>query len=566
MSWDIPIGTEFAGYKVTGVLGRGGMSIVYSAEHLSLGRTVALKVLSAALAGDDDFRERFIRESKLAATLEHPNIIPIYDAGEAEGCLFIAMRYVEGGDLGSLIKANDSLGLGQTIFLIEQVAGALDHAHRQGLVHRDVKPANILVERPSDRAYLTDFGVVKQTATPGLTKTGYFLGTFAYAAPEQIERKPVDGRTDLYALGCVLHECLSGEPPFNAVTEASILHAHLVEPPPRLTDTRPDLPHAIDDVIATALAKSKDDRYATCGELVKALRAVALGTTRVDDANGSRVAPAVKAVPETVLSRSETPPAEPPAAAPPPPPPEPADGAGSAPPPPEKRTPRTVTLSARRLAALAAGVVAVAAGAVIAVVLLTGGGGGEKQSAAAGTSPQATSPTSQGTSATTPAVATGLAGVIPAPLFKFCTKATPSSGAAETVVCRPPATPGSAYYPDSWQLSLYPSTAAVDKAYDALRRANDIGTDFGQCNGISWGGEGKWAHGPGKPGGSRFCYFDGNVAVIVWTHEKLGQASHIDLLGIARSNGSDHSNLFNWYRFWHHRLGKCDAPGCVATL
>src|SRR6185437_14320097 len=145
MSWDIPIGSEFAAHKILGILGRGGMSIVYQAEHLGLGRIVALKVLSPALAADDEFRERFVRESKLAATLEHPNIVPIYDAGEADGRLFIAMRYIEGGDLGDLIRSGASLGLGQTVFFVEQVAAALDHAHRQGLVHRDVKPANVLV-------------------------------------------------------------------------------------------------------------------------------------------------------------------------------------------------------------------------------------------------------------------------------------------------------------------------------------------------------------------------------------------------------------------------------------
>src|SRR5262249_30684195 len=153
----------------------------------SLGRTVALKVLSPSLGADEEFRERFDRESKLAAALDHPNVIPIYDAGEYDGRLYIAMRYVESGDLGSIIKPDAPLGLGQTIFVLEQVAAALDHAHRRGLVHRDVKPANILIATPADRVYLTDFGVVKQAGATGLTKTGYFLGTFAYAAPEQIE-------------------------------------------------------------------------------------------------------------------------------------------------------------------------------------------------------------------------------------------------------------------------------------------------------------------------------------------------------------------------------------------
>jgi serine/threonine protein kinase len=301
MSWDIPIGTEFAGYRITGVLGRGGMSVVYTAEHVGLGRTVALKLLSASLAGDQSFRDRFGRESRLAATLDHANIIPIYDAGEAEGFLYIAMRHVEGYDLGTLLEQEGPLPLGQTLFYMEQVAGALDQAHEQGLIHRDVKPGNILIARPSDRVFLTDFGVVKEASSQGLTKTGYFLGTFAYAAPEQIEGRPVDARTDVYALGCVLYECLSGQPPFDAETEGSIIHAHLVEPPPRLTAKRPDLPIAINDVIATAMAKSMEDRYSSCGEFIRALRAVALGTVSAHQ-RSSQAPPTVQAAPETTLS------------------------------------------------------------------------------------------------------------------------------------------------------------------------------------------------------------------------------------------------------------------------
>src|SRR5919201_4389074 len=311
MSWDIPIGTEFAGYRITNVIGRGGMSIVYSAEHVTLGRTVALKLLSPNLANDQSFRERFVRESQLAATLDHPNIIPIYDAGEAEGFLYIAMRYVEGRDLGSLLAHDGPLSLAQTLFYMEQGAGALDHAHDKGPVHRDVKPANMLIASPSDRLYLTDFGVAKQTSTSGLTKPGYFLGTFEYAAPEQIEGKSVDGRTDLYALGCVLYECLSGEPPFDAETEGSIIHAHLTESPPKLTAKRPDLSLAINDVITTAMAKSKEDRYPSCGEFARAIRNAAFGE---DVARAPLAAPAAAAAApssSTTAEPSATPPSPP---------------------------------------------------------------------------------------------------------------------------------------------------------------------------------------------------------------------------------------------------------------
>ena len=175
-SWDMPAGTRFAGYRITDVIGRGGMSIVYAAEHIQLGRRIALKLMAPQLASDDSFRERFIRESQIAASLEHPNVVPIYDAGESDGFLYIAMRYVEGTDLRTLIKRQAPLGLGQTLFLLEQVAGALDAAHERGLVHRDIKPANILVSQPSDRVYLTDFGVAKAMSSPGLTKTGVLRG------------------------------------------------------------------------------------------------------------------------------------------------------------------------------------------------------------------------------------------------------------------------------------------------------------------------------------------------------------------------------------------------------
>jgi Protein kinase domain len=575
MSWDIPIGTVIAGYRITGVLGRGGMSVVYEAEHLHLGRRVALKVLSANLSSDASFHERFTRESQMAAGLEHPNIIPIYDAGEADGFLYIAMRHVEGTDLGTLIEETGQLGLGQAVFFLEQVAGALDEAHEHGLVHRDVKPANILIAKPSDRVYLTDFGVGKQSSTNRLTKTGYFLGTFAYAAPEQIEGKPVDGRTDIYALGCVLYECLSGDPPYDATTEASIIHAHLVEPPPRVTNKRPDLPNAINSVVATAMAKAMEDRYSTCGDLLRALRAAVLGTTA---AGSVHAAPAKPAAPETIISPVGTPAveaprlaaggqADPPTAAPTASRAEPEEPPVRAPEHEAERTqgaraestrePRTIALSRRRLVAAAVSLIAVIAGAVIAAVVLTGG---NEKTAATGTTAPTTTP------GTTVPVKAGLVGVVPSDIFKYCKRGPTAPGAAETAVCAPRAGAATGFQPNSWTLSIYPSAAALHRAYDRLRRENDIGKNFGQCSGVAWVGEDAWEHGPGKPGGRRFCYFAGNVAVIVWTHEKLGQESHIDMLASARTGGSDHARLFSWFRFWHHLIGKCPQPDCVAHL
>lgn len=276
---DLPLGTEFAGYRIEAVLGRGGMSVVYLAEHLGLGRKVALKLLAPQLGVDDRFRERFVRESRIAAGMEHPNIVPIYEAGEAEGLLFIAMRYVPGTDLGRLIRREGTLDPGRTLWIVRQTASALDAAHARGLVHRDVKPGNILVvpgegSEGRDLVYLSDFGLTKRLegGTGDITQTGQFVGTVDYVAPEQIEGKRIDARVDVYALGCVVFECLTGHVPYERDTQVAALYAHLGEKPPRLTVSRPDLPATIDPVVAKALSKTADGRYPTCGEFAMAVR------------------------------------------------------------------------------------------------------------------------------------------------------------------------------------------------------------------------------------------------------------------------------------------------------
>ena len=271
-------GTEFAGYRIEAVLGRGGMSVVYLAEHLALGRKVALKLLAPQMADDDRFRERFVRESRVAAGMEHSNIVPIYEAGEAEGILFIAMRYVPGTDLGKLIRREGTLEPERALWIVREVASALDAAHARGLVHRDVKPGNILVvpgegSEGRDLVYLSDFGLTKrlESGTGGLTQTGQFVGTVDYVAPEQIEGRRVDARTDAYSLACVLFECLTGHVPYGRDTQVAALYAHLGEKPPQLTASRPDLPETIDAVVAKALAKTADSRYATCGAFAAAV-------------------------------------------------------------------------------------------------------------------------------------------------------------------------------------------------------------------------------------------------------------------------------------------------------
>jgi serine/threonine protein kinase len=276
-------GSVIAGYRLEQRIGHGGMAVVFRAFDGRLDRQVALKILAPSLARDVAFRRRFIRESRAAAAVDHPHIIPVFDAGQAEGVLFIAMRYVRGGDIHSLIERTGPLPTWQVAELVSQVASALDAAHAKGLVHRDVKPANMLLDaspvagRP-DHVYLTDFGLSKAAAT-NVTASGEFLGTLDYVAPEQIEgRRQLDGRSDLYALACSAFEMLAGDPPFRREQGLSVMYAHLSEPPPSLHERRPDLPAAVDEVLSRALAKTPEDRYLTCQDFAAAL-GPALGLT-----------------------------------------------------------------------------------------------------------------------------------------------------------------------------------------------------------------------------------------------------------------------------------------------
>ena len=276
------VGDEFAGYRVRAVLGRGGMSVVYQAENLRLSSVIALKVLAPELAADDVFRTRFLEESRIAASLNHPNVIPIYDMGSQDDLLYIAMRYVSGTDMRQMIKKRGRILPATALFLIGQAARALDAAHRKGLVHRDVKPGNLLIERGSDDAdpdhvYLADFGITKHAMSrSGLTSTGQFLGTIDYVAPEQIRGTSVLGLADQYSLGCVLYECLTGRVPFEKDLDAAIIWAHVEETPTMPTVLRPDLPPEVDQVFGRVLAKRPDERYGSCREFVQAAR-MALG-------------------------------------------------------------------------------------------------------------------------------------------------------------------------------------------------------------------------------------------------------------------------------------------------
>jgi serine/threonine-protein kinase len=268
-------GNEIAGFRLEELIGRGGMGAVYRATDVRLGRSVALKLLTPELAESERFRERFLRESQLASSLDHPHIVPIYAAGDADGHLYLAMRYVADDDLRRLIAREAPLDPHRALRLVEQVGDALDAAHERGLVHRDVKPGNILIAGSGGRehCYLTDFGLTKQTTSiSGLTGTGELVGTIEYVSPEQIRGERVDGRSDVYSLACVLYECLSGERPFARDTEVATLWAHVHDPPPPLRDLGPD----IGRVTAKALAKAPADRYGSCGELVAEAK-IALG-------------------------------------------------------------------------------------------------------------------------------------------------------------------------------------------------------------------------------------------------------------------------------------------------
>ncbi len=272
----VAAGSRIAGYRLEEQVGAGGMSVVFRARDERLQRLVALKVLSPALAADEAFRQRFIRESRAAAAVDDPHIIPVHEAGEANGVLFIAMRYVPGGDVRTVIRRAGPLSPSRAAAIISAVASALDAAHTVGLVHRDVKPANMLVDtRPGrpDHVYLSDFGLSKgMQSSLGLTGAGQFLGTPSYSAPEQIQGRPVDGRADEYSLACAAFELLSGTPPFPREHPTAVIWAHMSEPPPLLTSQRSGLPPAVDGVLTRALAKTAEDRYDSCREFADALR------------------------------------------------------------------------------------------------------------------------------------------------------------------------------------------------------------------------------------------------------------------------------------------------------
>ncbi|MFL5796635.1 MAG: protein kinase domain-containing protein [Actinomycetota bacterium] len=363
MAPDPQIGRQLGHYRIVDVVGRGGMGIVYLAEQAQLERRVALKIVAEELGADAGFRARFIREAQLAASLEHPNIIPIYDAGEEGETLYLAMRYVRGSDLSARI-AEGPLAAERAVELLRPIADALDVAHAAGLIHRDIKPANILIAGgPREQVFLTDFGLAKRMDSASrITVTGMVVGTLSYLAPEQLRGERLDGRADQYALGCVVFEALTGNPPFTGEIEAHIMFAHLTEPPPAPSATRPEIPPGVDAAVQRAMAKNPADRFASCSDLIEAMRT------------------AMPAAPSQTRMSAWTPPGAP---VPPrfPPPAAPAPGsvvapAGAAVPvvvSPERPEPRPQRSRRGRTVLIALASLLLVGGGVAAVVLLGGG-------------------------------------------------------------------------------------------------------------------------------------------------------------------------------------------------
>ncbi|HYG70686.1 MAG TPA: protein kinase [Actinomycetota bacterium] len=385
MTSDLGPASTFGPYRIESLLGRGGMSVVYLAEDTRLGRRVAIKVLAPELAADEAFRSRFVRESQLAAGLDHPNIVPVFEAGETDGQLYIAMRYVRGTDLRTLIVREGPLDPERTVELLRPVASALDAAHRRGLVHRDVKPANILIasDEGEEHVYLSDFGLTKHASSrSGLTRTGQFMGTVDYVAPEQIQGQDVDGRADEYSLACVLYESLTGNVPYAKDSDVATLFGHIQDPPPKVTDARPTLPGELDETIARAMAKDPADRFPTCAAMIVAA-AGALGAPsgpRETPATGIAMPAPVEPFtpPTSIPSPLGGPPSAPPADGPPSDPAyTPPPGIPVVTPSPSRPTPAEPTARSgidRKLVGMfAAGGVALAAIIVIVGLALSGG-------------------------------------------------------------------------------------------------------------------------------------------------------------------------------------------------
>ncbi len=574
------VGEELAGYRLLAVLGRGGMSVVYQAENPRLSNIVALKVLAPELATDDVFRARFLQESRIAASLNHPNVIPIFDMGPCGDLLYIAMRYVPGADLRTVLKAHGRISPEQALSLIGQAGRALDAAHRSGLVHRDVKPANLLIERgvddDPDYVYLADFGITKhEMSRTGLTSTGQFVGTLAYIAPEQIQGKPVSHRADIYSLGCVLYESLTGTVPFPKPLDAAVVWAHVEEDARPPSEVCPGLPKRLDGVIARALAKDPDDRYATCRELIESVRA------EVEPGREGSVPTKLSQRPNTVLSGVEPPPpklasrpmdppirqeigdvgAGPPVAEPLEVAPAPSVSARPAADPSEY--PRDASPRRWRAPALGLAVLLILAG--VGVWIATRGGGSSHAPPA---------PAHRNAAASHPPNAI-LQALAITNLSDTAKHLIPPSAckpqSATMVTCTHPA-----FGANTLTINTFPNLSALYTAYVATAKSlgqSPFRTNFGDCTEQQTYGEVSWNHRYQHPHGyslaqSRsghlsdddaagrvFCTFNDSQLHIVWTQND-GR-----VLGVL--TGFPHANTWDWWKGVHHSI---DIPGAGSGM
>jgi serine/threonine-protein kinase len=584
------VGEEFAGYRLRSVLGRGGMSVVYQAENPRLGSDIALKVLAPELATDDMFRARFLEESRIAASLNHPNVIPIYDMGSYGGLLYIAMRYVSGTDLRQMLKKRGRLIPSVALALTGQAARALDAAHRRGLVHRDVKPGNLLIERGSDEddpdhVYLADFGITKHAMSrSGMTSTGQFLGTVDYVAPEQIQGMSVLGLADQYSLGCVVYECLTGRVPFEKDLDAAIIFAHVTERPTTPTALRPDLPPAVDEVFARVLAKQPGDRYASCREFIEAMR-VALGSLAADprtlrslDVAGAAPAGGIQGsivtepfrpleVPreqaaagaqagsvkqgDTVVSHRLQPGEAPPGQA---------GGSDGRPPPEGRAGPRRRWFARPGWIAALTALVLVAAG-LGTWVLVSGRSGSNPQNHAASSASAKPKPPSALMAAIILANQSGGAkGLLP--------PSTCQQQGATMVTCTAP-------HPGITQVTFrtYPSLAALYAAYTAQVQSLNSGSfqpNFQDCGIVQTYGEVAWNHQFQHPktysvaqlssgkltddqaAGRVFCNLTSGQESFVWTQ------NNGNLLAVV--SGPVHEDVWTWWLNIHHNIGFAGSP------
>jgi serine/threonine protein kinase len=510
-------GTEFGGYRIERLLGSGGFCNVYLAEDLrpALRRKVALKVLNPTLSADDKNRERFQPESLLAVELDdHPNIVGVLDAGEQDGQLYIAQRYIEGTDLGTRIETGGPMAPERMGEVITEIGSALDAAHEAGLVHRDVKPRNILIRERDDRCFLADFGLTKRTASSdSLTGAGEFLGTFAYAAPEQLGGEAVDGRADLYALGCVLYEGLTGSPPFSGDIH-SMITAHLTKPPPPASGARADLPPAVDAVITKAMAKDPADRYQTGRELAEA-------TSRALRSSG--LPPPVVAPPPPPPTETVSVPAPPAAAPPPPTTPVP----GPLPTPGPAPTPAPSGDGRSKVPLLIAGA-ALLVVLVVGGLLLLGGGGDDSSDDGQVDRSRQTDPEEQ--------AAEDLLEALPAGFERVCEPADAAEGAVATVTCEPPT--GA----DDVSVSSFEDADARDEDFTlTLGDASEEPDPEGECQTDRFATH-SWRSDSGEVTGQVACFLDdAGEAVLIWTDDEH------DFVATAHRSDDQDGTLYNWW-------------------